>query len=638
MNPFVRFSCVIALAWPVVGSAQQGPAAPTAASAPSQGRQGADAQFGTPAPYGATAGARGDMRSDASTLLAAETRDYGVAAPSQPNPQLHGPTPTTIPGGQLITTDRLLALYQQAQHNGLLVFHVLGPGFALPMAQNAVGAAQPGDFSDAVQRQFGQYLQQVTQGNKSRPMVFYCLNTQCWMSWNAALRAIRMGYSQVYWYRGGVEAWQQAQQMAADNAGSYEVASAGREPPQQQTRSQPQPQPKARPQSQPQAAPQQRAQPGQADAAPAPVRMPQPTEASVPALDTSRLVEARIVDQNGFGRPMTAMHLQIPAGWQTVGGVAWNQDQVCHTLQRQIHWAAIAPDSLSAIELLPAITWQMADTSAMTRTPCPRGHYKSALDFLQQQAQQLRADARVLDYQDMPALAQELRRKGDEEARSKGLPVTPGVRTETGRILVAYQQDGISMREVMTATVSFYGVVATAERIAALRAPADRLDPVLLERVLTTLRPDPEWDGLAFRRIKGRLDQFYARQSQQIRDHYAAESRQIDAWHQRQMSIINQRGMADRHAIRMRGNAEVANIYGAIAASNSASSDRMHRRNLEAIGEYNTFAGTGGTTVQSSIHGGSRVFQSTTDPGQAYSTDAPYASPPPGFTELQRVR
>lgn len=149
-------------------------------------------------------------------VLQAEMQDYGVQPQAQLQNQLHGPTPTSIPGGQVITTDRLLSLYQQGQQNGLLVFHVLGPGFTLPMAQNAAPASQAGSFSDQTQREFGQYLQQVTQGNKGRPLVFYCQSTQCWMSYNAALRAINMGFTQVYWYRGGVEAWQQVQQMAAN--------------------------------------------------------------------------------------------------------------------------------------------------------------------------------------------------------------------------------------------------------------------------------------------------------------------------------------------------------------------------------------------------------------------------------------
>jgi rhodanese-related sulfurtransferase len=30
------------------------------------------------------------------------------------------------------------------------------------------------------------------------------------MSYNAALRAVNLGYTQVFWYRGGIEAWQLA--------------------------------------------------------------------------------------------------------------------------------------------------------------------------------------------------------------------------------------------------------------------------------------------------------------------------------------------------------------------------------------------------------------------------------------------
>jgi len=33
---------------------------------------------------------------------------------------------------------------------------------------------------------------------------------ECWESYNAALRALRLGYREVYWYRGGVASWQAA--------------------------------------------------------------------------------------------------------------------------------------------------------------------------------------------------------------------------------------------------------------------------------------------------------------------------------------------------------------------------------------------------------------------------------------------
>ena len=41
---------------------------------------------------------------------------------------------------------------------------------------------------------------------RSRPLVFYCLK-DCWMSWNAARRALALGYSNVAWYPEGADGW-----------------------------------------------------------------------------------------------------------------------------------------------------------------------------------------------------------------------------------------------------------------------------------------------------------------------------------------------------------------------------------------------------------------------------------------------
>lgn len=149
-------------------------------------------------------------------IVQAELQDYGVPPQQQLQANFHGPTPTRIPGGEVITTDRVIGLVQQnlQGRNAALIFHVLGPGPRLPGAENAGPAAQAGSFNDATQQEFGRYLQQVTAGDKAKPMLFYCQSTQCWMSYNAALRAIAMGYSRVYWYRGGIEAWQQAEALA----------------------------------------------------------------------------------------------------------------------------------------------------------------------------------------------------------------------------------------------------------------------------------------------------------------------------------------------------------------------------------------------------------------------------------------
>jgi rhodanese-related sulfurtransferase len=141
-----------------------------------------------------------------------ERQDLGVAPTSQLHTgAMHGPTPASIPGGQVITTQGLQDLVARRQAPFLLL-DILGGPQVIPGAQSAVPAAQPGSFDDATQQQFGQFLQQATRGNKEVALVLYCQSRECWMSYNAALRAINLGYRNVLWYRGGIEAWQAAGQ------------------------------------------------------------------------------------------------------------------------------------------------------------------------------------------------------------------------------------------------------------------------------------------------------------------------------------------------------------------------------------------------------------------------------------------
>lgn len=122
---------------------------------------------------------------------------------------MHAPTPKSVPGGKVISTQALNQLYQQAQGT-FIVFDVLGGERGLPNAQNAQPAGWAGTFEDQNQQNFAGYLQQVTRGKADMPLVFYCQSTYCWLSYNACLRAIKLGYTNVMWYRGGIEAWEKA--------------------------------------------------------------------------------------------------------------------------------------------------------------------------------------------------------------------------------------------------------------------------------------------------------------------------------------------------------------------------------------------------------------------------------------------
>lgn len=166
-----------------------------------------------PGQYPQQPGNQGGMQGpDLDQLGQMERQDFGVAPiNSLHDGQMHGPTPASIPGGQVITTKGIVELAQGSnQQTPYIMFDVLGGPQTLPGAYPLAWASQPGSFNDQTQQQLGQLMQQGTQGRKDIPLIFYCLSNQCWMSYNAALRAINLGYTNVLWYRGGIEAWQMA--------------------------------------------------------------------------------------------------------------------------------------------------------------------------------------------------------------------------------------------------------------------------------------------------------------------------------------------------------------------------------------------------------------------------------------------
>lgn len=64
-----------------------------------------------------------------------------------------------------------------------------------------------GVLSEITEGYFKRHIATATQGNLEHPVVFYC-RINCWMSWNAAKRALSYGYANVYWFADGIEDWQ----------------------------------------------------------------------------------------------------------------------------------------------------------------------------------------------------------------------------------------------------------------------------------------------------------------------------------------------------------------------------------------------------------------------------------------------
>lgn len=140
-----------------------------------------------------------------------EKQDYGVSPTNQLHQgALHGPTPSSIPGARVIDTLNLIALASVQPPAPMIVLDALGGQQRLPGALPASFAAQAGSFNDQAQQQLARMLQQMSSGNPSIPVIVYCSDPHCWMSYNVALRVVNAGYRNVFWYRGGLWAWQQA--------------------------------------------------------------------------------------------------------------------------------------------------------------------------------------------------------------------------------------------------------------------------------------------------------------------------------------------------------------------------------------------------------------------------------------------
>jgi PQQ-dependent catabolism-associated CXXCW motif protein len=139
--------------------------------------------------------------------FADENRDAGIPAQRTLREQkLHAPTPTDISGAKVITTD---GLRRALAGSGRLVLVDVRPQprATIPGAHinNAIGI----DFRADAERAVEDFLTRVAP-DKAAPIVFYCVNWECWLSYNAALRAVAAGYNNVHWYRGGIAAWFEA--------------------------------------------------------------------------------------------------------------------------------------------------------------------------------------------------------------------------------------------------------------------------------------------------------------------------------------------------------------------------------------------------------------------------------------------
>ncbi|TCP44531.1 PQQ-dependent catabolism-associated CXXCW motif protein [Rhodovulum marinum] len=129
------------------------------------------------------------------------------------------PVPGTLTGGTVVDAEQAHALWQSGE---VAFVDVLPrapkppnlpagtiwrdkPRFSIPGAIWLPNVGY-GEIAEATHAYFRAGLNRVTGGDPAHPVLFFCL-ADCWMSWNAAKRALEYGYTTVYWFPDGTDGW-----------------------------------------------------------------------------------------------------------------------------------------------------------------------------------------------------------------------------------------------------------------------------------------------------------------------------------------------------------------------------------------------------------------------------------------------
>jgi len=141
---------------------------------------------------------------------AAEDADFGVTSDTDLHWDYAGLTPTTAPGAKTVRTADLARLLDERKP---LVIDPLLYSWrrSIPGAIGLWEAGRGGSTSDELQERLRKKMLALTHGDLTRPVVAVGWNSERFDGRNLALRLVALGYTNVFWYRGGREAWEVAE-------------------------------------------------------------------------------------------------------------------------------------------------------------------------------------------------------------------------------------------------------------------------------------------------------------------------------------------------------------------------------------------------------------------------------------------
>lgn len=139
----------------------------------------------------------------------AETGPPPEAAPAMRSLEKGLATPKSVAGATIIRSWPLLEKLfgNEAHGKRAAIVSVASAPFGIPGALMLPLAGESGAFEDEASKRLGELLLRETVGAKSAAVVIYGENGNDWRSYNAVLRAIKLGYGNVIWYRWGLAGW-----------------------------------------------------------------------------------------------------------------------------------------------------------------------------------------------------------------------------------------------------------------------------------------------------------------------------------------------------------------------------------------------------------------------------------------------
>jgi len=132
------------------------------------------------------------------------------------------PVPATLAGARVLTTAEAEAIWRAK--GGAFIDVLPRPPKPKNLPESTVWRDMPrknipgslwlpdtgyGTLPSAMDDYFRRGLAHASRGDKAALLVIYCL-ADCWMSWNAAKRALAYGYSDIAWYPDGTDGWERA--------------------------------------------------------------------------------------------------------------------------------------------------------------------------------------------------------------------------------------------------------------------------------------------------------------------------------------------------------------------------------------------------------------------------------------------